>query len=133
MQTETRGQQPRKAPVPQQTLPGGVMLSASVSGAVTSSLLTLLMAECFCVPAGPIFPSHSGCWAKTVFWEEGRPRNLQQEIISLKHHIIRMEAIFNKDQCTDLHQLTAKKVVHITGGEKQLEWEGWREILQAFP
>lgn len=56
-------------------------------GAVTSSLLTLeavLMAGRFYVPAGSISPSHSGCWAKTVFWEEGRPRNLQQEIISLK-------------------------------------------------
>lgn len=60
---ETRGQQLKKASLPPQTLPGGVILSASVSGAVTSSLLTLeamLMAEGFYVPAGPISPSHSG-------------------------------------------------------------------------
>lgn len=89
VQTEMRGQQLKKAPLPQQTLPGGVILSASVSGAVTSSLLTLeamLMAEGSCVFAGPISPSHMGhpgCFAKTLFWEEGRPRNLQQEIIPL--------------------------------------------------
>lgn len=90
VQTETRGQQPKKASLPQQTLPGGVILFASVSGAVTSSLLTLeamLMAEGLCAPAGP-FPhptvGYTGCCVKTVLWEEGRPRNVQQEIVSLK-------------------------------------------------
>jgi len=41
VQTETGGQQLRKASLPQQPLPGEVILSASVGGAVTSSLLTL--------------------------------------------------------------------------------------------
>ena len=62
MQTETGGQPWKKASLPQQPLPGEVILSASVSGAVTSSLLTLeamLMAEGFRVPACLISLSHS--------------------------------------------------------------------------
>lgn len=141
VQTETRGQQLKKASLPQQTLPGGVILSASVRGAVTSSLLTwdeMLMAEGFCVPAGPISPSHSGlpwllCWQ--YFGKKEDLEICNRKLFLLKHPVFRMEALFNTDLMhwsppTDCQERSA----HYSWRErKQLEWEGWKETLQAYP
>lgn len=66
-----------------------------------------------------------GCCAKTVFWEEGRPGDLQHKIIFFKKTpIFRLEALFNTDQCTDLHQMAAKKGDHIAAGERANSWNG---------
>lgn len=144
-------QQLKKASLPQQQLPGEMIPPASVSGSVTSSLMTLeamLMAEIFCVSAC-LIPHPTVSWfgscVNTVF-SESRVRNQTWKLGTEKYFSLKktptagMKTLFNPDQCTDLHlpigkkELKREQTAGMVGGDEDIARQcPWRKNLWSCP
>lgn len=130
MQTETRGQQPKKASLPQQTV--GVATNRShqvgwsylhLSGGLSLHHCWRLLCPCWTHFPIPLWATLAVV-LRQYFRKKADLEIPNRKLLLLKRPIFRMEALFNTNQCTDLHQLSAKKGVYITAGERSNNWNG---------